>query len=132
MAFAKRSVAVSPLMVAHERETGLFQAWYAAKERYRVPDDVRILKRYQWRAIREQRDVRERIVEAITSTFKTGDIIVLTYAGGDNGYFQETRTYWGCGDWHIYTKDGSTTSGHPLVSLLRVETANEEWIGNDS
>ena len=115
--------------MCHERETGLFQAEYAAQYRYKDAEHTRVLSLYHDRALREQRECLERIREDILSTFRKGDIIVLTMIGGENGMFQETRTYQDCYDWHIYCDDGCTV-GLPLVSCLSIETANAEWVPN--
>ena len=124
MAFGKRSVSLVPLMVAHERETGLFQAEYAAENRYREPEDVRILSRYHDRAKREQREALQRVTDELNATFKRGDLVSMTFLGGDNSILTVTATFDYVSSWWLHT-DGV---GHPLVSMLRVEDANERYI----
>lgn len=115
-----------PLMVAHERETGLFQAEYAAKERYRNNEEARILSLYHDRAKREQRDALEKVTAELNATFKPGDLVRVVSV--THHVFEEVMRFDRVESWWLY----SGGSGSPMVSMLYVEDANERYISNGS
>jgi len=111
-----------PLMVAHERETGLFQAEYAAKERYRNDEEARILSLYHDRAKREQREALQKVTDELNATFKRGDLIRVVSC--THHVFEEIMTFDRVESWWLY----DAGSGSPMVSMLYVEDANERYI----
>jgi hypothetical protein len=127
MAFAKRRVSLIPLMVAHERETGLFQAEYAAENRYKNAEETRILSLYHDKARREQREALSKVTDELNATFERGDLIRVVSC--THHVFEEIMVFERVESWWLHDSHGS---GSPMVSMLYVEDANERYIRDGS
>jgi len=125
MAFARRRVSLIPLMVAHERETGLFQAEYAAEHRYKNAEEARILSLYHDKAKREQREALQRVTDELNATFKRGALIRV--CSMTHSVFEEVMRFERVESWWLYDSEGT---GSPMVSMLYVEDANEMWVSD--